>query len=255
MQDPLAPPSDTLLLPPLKCLYKANERIQERPRPGDSRPVLPPSQRTISRQIMRNWEPWSTNTGKSNNHRMLQQLVFHKQQTIKATRGQDLDPSPCADNAHQSVLAYEMAAIEPSAIPSRMRTWKPLAWLSHIKRRSNDDLFSTCKWESFIFSILGVSTPALLGPAQQCACNSFAYDTFGDHLQACQTKSAASQVHDWVVYKLGVLLLPLYFFLRVLPKRHMLSVYFSLSLACVLIIDLASHLSSLGLRLFLFCWK
>ncbi len=49
-------------------------------------------------------------------------------------------------------------------------------------------------------------TPVLLGPAQQCGCNAFAYDTFGDHLQTCQTKSATSQVHDWVVYKLGVLL-------------------------------------------------
>ena len=49
-------------------------------------------------------------------------------------------------------------------------------------------------------------TPALLGPAQHCACNAFHYDTFGDHLQTCQTKSAASQVHDWVVYKLGVIL-------------------------------------------------
>ena len=52
----------------------------------------------------------------------------------------------------------------------------------------------------------GVHTPALLGPAQQCACNAFSYDIFGDHLQTCQTKSAASQVHDWVVYKLGALL-------------------------------------------------
>ena len=125
VQDPPASPSDTLLLPPLKCLYKANERIQERPQPGDSRPVLPPSQRTISRQIMRNWGRWSTNTGKSNNHRMLQQLAFHKQQTIKATRVQDLHPRTCADNAHQSVLAHEMAAIEPSEIPSRTLTWKP----------------------------------------------------------------------------------------------------------------------------------
>ncbi len=49
-------------------------------------------------------------------------------------------------------------------------------------------------------------TPALLGPPQQCACNAFAYDTFGDHLQTCQTKSAASQVHDCVVYKWGALL-------------------------------------------------
>ncbi len=46
-------------------------------------------------------------------------------------------------------------------------------------------------------------TPALLGPPQQCACNAFIYGPFGDHLQTCQTKSAASQVHDWVVYKLG----------------------------------------------------
>ena len=58
----------------------------------------------------------------------------------------------------------------------------------------------------FICSSLGVPTPALLGPPQQCACNAFAYDPFGDHLQTCQTKSAASQVHDWVVYKLGALL-------------------------------------------------
>ncbi len=41
---------------------------------------------------------------------------------------------------------------------------------------------------------------------QQCTCNAFAYDLFGDHLHTCQTKSAASQVHDWVVYKLGALL-------------------------------------------------
>ncbi len=38
-------------------------------------------------------------------------------------------------------------------------------------------------------------------------------------------------------------LLPSYFFLCVLPKRHMLSVYFSLSLTRLLIIDLAWHLS------------
>ena len=61
------------------------------------------------------------------------------------------------------------------------------------------------QWEALICSSLGVPTPALLGPPQQCAYNAFAYDPFGDHLQTCQTKSAASQVHDWVVYKLGAL--------------------------------------------------
>ena len=45
---------------------------------------------------------------------MLQQLAFHKQQTIKATSVQDLDPRPCADNAHESVLTHEMTGIEPS---------------------------------------------------------------------------------------------------------------------------------------------
>ena len=81
---------------------------------------------------------------------MLQQLAFHKQQTIKGTRVQDLDPRPCADNVHVSVLAHEMAAIEPSEIPSRTLAWTPLAYLSHIKRRSNDDRFSVSQWESFI---------------------------------------------------------------------------------------------------------
>ena len=150
VQDPPAPPSDKLLLPSFKCLYKANLCIQERPQSGDSRPILPQSQRTISRQIMRNWEPWKTNIDKSNNHRMLQQLAFHKQQTIKATIFQDLDPRPCANNAHSSVLAHEMADIEPGEIPSRTLTWKPLAFLSHIKRRTNDDRFSSTQWESLL---------------------------------------------------------------------------------------------------------
>ena len=81
---------------------------------------------------------------------MLQQLAFHKRQTIKSTRVQDLDPRPCSDNVHTSVLAHEMTDIEPSEIPSRTLTWKPLAYLSHIKRRSNDDRFSVSQLESLI---------------------------------------------------------------------------------------------------------
>ena len=99
-----------------------------------------------------------------------------------------------------------MTTIKPTEIPSRTIAWTPLAYLSHIKRRSHDDRFWDSQWEALICSSLGVPTPALLGPPQQCACNAFAYDPFGDHLQTCQTKSASSQVHDWVVYKLGSLL-------------------------------------------------
>ena len=69
--------------------------------------------------------------------------------------------------AHESVLAHEIAAIEPSEIPSRTLAWTTLAYLSHIKSRSNDDRFLVSQWESLICSSLGVSTPVLLGPPQQ----------------------------------------------------------------------------------------
>ena len=123
VQDPPVPPSDILLLSPLKCLYKVNVHIQDRPQPGNSRPVFPPSQRTLSRQIMRNWEPWTTNNGKSNNHRILQQLAFHKQQIIKTTSVQDLDPRSSSNNPHESVLTHEMEAIEQGENPSRTLTY------------------------------------------------------------------------------------------------------------------------------------
>ncbi len=48
--------------------------------------------------------------------------------------------------------------------------------------------------------------PDLIGPIRQCPCDVFQIDLFGDHLQTCQVKSAATQVHDWVVYRLGGIL-------------------------------------------------
>ena len=81
---------------------------------------------------------------------MLQQMDFHKRQTIKSTRVQDLDPRSCVDNTHESVLAHEMAAIEPTEIPSRTIAWTPLAHLSHIKRRSHADRFFDSRWEVLV---------------------------------------------------------------------------------------------------------
>ena len=83
---------------------------------------------------MPKWEQWKISTEKSNNHRMLQQLVFHKQQIVKDTSVQDLDQRPCANDDHTSVLAYEMTAIEPGENSSKTLTWNPLVLLSHIKR-------------------------------------------------------------------------------------------------------------------------
>jgi len=99
-----------------------------------------------------------------------------------------------------------MFALEPCDPPSRTLTWKPLGFLSHIKHRTNDDRFPLSLWEVWFCSTLGVPIPDVIGPSQQCVCNAFTYDSFGDHLQTCQVKSAATQVHDWAVYRLGGIL-------------------------------------------------
>jgi len=136
-------------------------------------------------------EFWEENIKKATNKRMLQEWALHAQQTIKATSTQDLDPVPLAINDHPSVMPHEM--------------WKPLGFLSHVKRRTNNDRFPIALWEVWFCSQLGVSIPDLIGPLRQCPCNSFQIDSFGDHLQNCQTKSAGTQVHDWAVYRFSLL--------------------------------------------------
>ena len=101
------------------------------PSAWDSRPVLPPSQLTLSRQIMKNWEPWKVTIEKSNYHRMLEQLDFRVQHSVQTTSAQDLHPRSCADIAHPSVLSHEMMTLEPGENPTRMFTWKPTSFLSH----------------------------------------------------------------------------------------------------------------------------
>jgi hypothetical protein len=94
---------------------------------------------------------------------MLQQLSFHTQQTIKATSTQDLGPLPLANNDHASVLPFEMYTLEPGEPPSRTLNWKPLGFLSHINRRTNDDRFPLSIWGVWFCSTLGVPIPALGG--------------------------------------------------------------------------------------------
>ena len=79
--------------------------------------------------------------------------------------------------------------------------------LSHIKRRTNDDRFPLSLWETWFCSSLGVPIPTVIRPPQQWygPRNVFHDDTFGDHLQTCQTQSVSLQTHDWVVYKLSTL--------------------------------------------------
>jgi hypothetical protein len=142
---------------------------------------MPPSQNEISKQMMKKWEPWETNMRKSRNSLMLQQLALHSQQIIKAKSTQDLNPRPLASSEHPSVLPFEMYALEPGETPSRTLNWKPLGFLSHIKRRTIGDRFPLSLWEVWFCSTLGVTIPALIGPSQRCACNAFHYDVCGDH--------------------------------------------------------------------------
>ncbi len=107
-----------------------------------------------------------------------------------------------ASSENPSVLPFEMYALEPGETPSRTLNWKPLGFLIHIKRRTIGDRFPLSLWEVWFCSTLGVPIPTLIGPSQRCACNAFHYDVCGDHWQTCQGKSAASQVHDWVLYRL-----------------------------------------------------
>jgi len=116
--------------------------------------------------MMKNWEPWETNIRKSNNHRMLQQLVFYTPHTIKATSTQDLDPRPLVKNDHASALPFEMYELEPGETPSHTLNWKPLGFLSHIECRTNDDRFPLSLWEVCLCSTLGVPIPVLIGPSQ-----------------------------------------------------------------------------------------
>jgi hypothetical protein len=146
VQDHPHSPNESLL-PPLHSLYKANVRNQELPQPGDSRQVMSPSQNVLSKQMMKKWELWETNKRKSKNPRMLQQLALHTQQIIKTTSTQHLDPRSLVNNDHPSVLPFEMYALEPGETPSRTLNWKPLGFLSHIKRRTIGDRFPLSLWE------------------------------------------------------------------------------------------------------------
>jgi hypothetical protein len=79
-------------------------------------------------------------------------------------------------------LRAGMMAIEPSEKPTRMLTWKPTTFHSHIMPRSHDDRFPMPLWETWFCSSLGGPIPALLANPQQCPCRQFRIDHYGDHI-------------------------------------------------------------------------
>ncbi len=58
--------------PSLACI-----RNRVLPQEGESRPVLSPTQRSLSRQIMKAWLSWSEVIASSQNSRMLEQLILY----------------------------------------------------------------------------------------------------------------------------------------------------------------------------------
>ncbi len=118
-----------------------------------------------------------------NNHWKVQQPQDASPLTIDVTKDQDLDPRPCSNIEHLSVLGHEMMSIEPGVKPSRKLTWKPTAWIRHIMCRSHDDHLPMPVWEVWFWSTLGVQIPTSVENPRSCVCQHF--DIYGDHLQTC----------------------------------------------------------------------
>ena len=119
---------------------------------------------------------------------------------------QDLNPRPCTVNDPPSVLAHEMMEIEPGEKPTCMFTWKTTVFLSHIQSRSHEDDFPIPLWETWFCQSLGVPIPALFENPRQCPCRQFSFDPYGDHIQTCQSQSSTLPTHEWIIYRLSLLL-------------------------------------------------
>jgi hypothetical protein len=181
VQDPPAPPSNILHLPPLTSLHSATTRNMELPQPGEPRKVQPPSQRTLSRQLMRAWSLWQTNIATASITRMLEQLALRTPMTFHVTSEQDLNPRTSTVNDHPVVLTHEMMVIDPGEKPMLILTWKTTSFLSHIQSRCHEDRFPIPLWETWFCQSLDVTIPALLENPRQCPCRQFSFDPYGDH--------------------------------------------------------------------------
>ena len=63
----------------------------------------------MTRQIMKEWSPWSEVIASCQNSRMLEQLTLHTPLTIDTTKEQDLDPWTYSNIEHPSDLTHSPA--------------------------------------------------------------------------------------------------------------------------------------------------
>ncbi len=78
--------------------------------------------------------------------------------------------------------------------------------ISHIQSRSHDDHFPIPLWETWFCQSLGVPISVWLENPRQCPCRQFSFDHYGDHIQTCQCQSTTFPAHEWIVYRLSLLL-------------------------------------------------
>ncbi len=78
-------------------------------------------------------------------------------------------------------------------------------FIIHIQPRSYDHSFPIPLWETWFCQSLGVPIPALL-ENRQCPCRQFNFDHYGDQIQTCQCQSSTLPAHEWIVYRLSLLL-------------------------------------------------
>ncbi len=90
--------------------------------------------------------------------------------------------------------------------PTYMLTWKTTVFISHIQPRSHDDRFPIPLWKTWFCQSEGVPITVMLENPRQCPCRQFSFDHYGDHIQTCQRQSAAILTHEWIVYRLSLLL-------------------------------------------------
>jgi hypothetical protein len=119
---------------------------------------------------------------------------------------QDLNPRTCTVNDHPSVLTHEMMEIEPGEKSTHILTWKTTDFLNHIHPRFHEDHFPIPLWETWFCQSLGVPIPSFLENPRQCPCRQFSFDPYGDHIQTCHRQSATLPTHEWIVYRLSLLL-------------------------------------------------
>ena len=95
-----------------------------------------------------------------------------------------------------------MMVIESGEKPSRMLTWKPIVFISHIRPRSHEDRFPIplwdSRWETWFCQSLGVPIPVLL-ENPQCPCRQFNFDPYGDHIQTFLTRLTQSLLFYFIM--------------------------------------------------------